>query len=77
MSKETKQKRNPFEKCRENAKDKALNHGKISDCPYKKPPYKTVWIEAFSEASQQDLPFESASDLALKKFEEELPWSYL
>jgi len=47
--------KNPFDKCRKHAVLIARTKGMgVGACPYKNPPYSTVWIKAYSRACQAD-----------------------
>ena len=49
------ERKNPFSDCRRDAKFSALKGRGVGSCPYKNPPYKTVWVETFATASQLNL----------------------
>lgn len=40
----------------DHAKLSARNHCSVAVCPYQKNPHRSVWIEAFAQASQLRLP---------------------
>lgn len=53
---EKKQRANPWEAIRENARQSAAIGGGYQSCPYRRPRQIACWVAAYEKAAQLELP---------------------
>ncbi len=52
-----KQRRSPFTDCRADAIEAANKRRGYSVCPYRKPPYRSVWLKQYDKTAQKEMPW--------------------